>query len=115
MTNLQEIGWHVEFAKIIACELCTFEDNPNLLRDSGENVPQPGFVGDNFAQSRVMLIGLNPGTLKSLAEADQPSTVIGLTRDPRFHPTLRDRGLRPAPGRRRRGGSVPLRRRLPHR
>jgi len=45
-----------------------------LLRDSVENVPQPGFIGDNYSSHRVLLIGQNPGTPKSRLAADTPYT-----------------------------------------
>src|SRR5205823_2298444 len=30
-------------------------------RDTGENVPQPGFVGADYLRKRVLLVGQNPG------------------------------------------------------
>jgi hypothetical protein len=31
------------------------------LRDSDENVPQPGFVGTDYVRKRILLVGQNPG------------------------------------------------------
>lgn len=50
-----------EFANIVSCERCTVATSPKLLRDSLENVPQPGFVGSNYPKKRVVLAGQNPG------------------------------------------------------
>lgn len=73
------VNWPAEFARIIACQACTTSTDPKLLRDNGENVPQPGYVGPNYSQSRVALVGQNPaapktGTSKTLTEADLPYT-----------------------------------------
>jgi hypothetical protein len=50
-----------EFAKIVSCERCTVETSPRLLRDTLENVPQPGFIGANYKKKRIVLAGQNPG------------------------------------------------------
>ena len=65
---------HIEFARVIACELCTTATDRNLLRDEGENVPQPGYIGSNYRKVRVLLVGQNPATPKSLAAEDLPYT-----------------------------------------
>ncbi len=63
---------HAQFAKVIACTRCTKERHDgNLLRDAQENVPQPGYVGANYDQSRVLLVGQNPGVPNDLVEGDQ--------------------------------------------
>jgi len=63
-----------EFAQVMKCTRCTSSTDPYLLRDNGENVPQPGFVGANYAQKRVMFVGQNTGTPKSLIYEDLPYT-----------------------------------------
>jgi uracil-DNA glycosylase len=50
-----------EFARVIACTLCSEAQCPKLLRDSEENVPQPGYVGPEYAKFRILLAGKNPG------------------------------------------------------
>ena len=55
MQNLESL-----FANVIACKTCDLVSCPRLLRYEQENVPQPGFVGENYGQSRVMLVGQNP-------------------------------------------------------
>lgn len=70
-----QLSWPKEFAAVIACERCSGSTDRRLLRDSLENVPQPGFIGDNYWSRRVLLIGQNPGTPKSRrSEADRPYT-----------------------------------------
>jgi hypothetical protein len=49
------------FARVVNCSRCTTEDCPTLLRDSHENVPQPGYVGARCEESRILLAGQNPG------------------------------------------------------
>lgn len=68
------VNWPAEFAKVIACEACTTSVDRKLLRDVNENVPQPGYIGQNYWRRRVVLVGQNPGTPKSLSEADKPYT-----------------------------------------
>lgn len=51
----------IEFANIVSCEKCTGATSQKLLRDDLENVPQPGFIGSNYKQKRVVLAGQNPG------------------------------------------------------
>ena len=68
------INWHIEFARIINCAGCSVTIDHNLLRDSDENIPQPGYIGTNYDTTRVLLVGQNPGTPKSLAEKDRPYT-----------------------------------------
>jgi hypothetical protein len=72
---LSPTSWYVEFARVIACTRCTSSTDRNLLRDSAENVPQPGYIGANYEKSRVLLVGQNPGTPKTLTAQDLPYTV----------------------------------------
>jgi hypothetical protein len=65
------VEWrHIEFKRVIACDHCTSATDKNLLRDDGENVPQPGYIGSRYRKSRVLLVGQNPGAPKSLAEPE---------------------------------------------
>jgi len=65
------VRWHLEFAKVIGCVSCTRADDPNLLRDSGENVPQPGYIGAGYEGTGLLLVGQNPGlTIPSTAAKD---------------------------------------------
>lgn len=52
--------WHLAFAKVINCTRCTKETDKNLLRDAGENVPQPGYIGARYDRKRLLLVGQNP-------------------------------------------------------
>lgn len=67
-------NWPIEFADVIACTRCSSASDRALLRDHHENVPQPGFIGDNYWKRRVLLVGQNPGTPKSRLSADMPHT-----------------------------------------
>lgn len=68
--------WSVEFAKVIACSQCSIHTCKNLLRDSEENIPQPGFVGRDYDTKRVLMVGQNPAITKSDAAlaSDRPYT-----------------------------------------
>ena len=68
------VDWAREFARIIQCQACSSALDRSLLRDELENVPQPGWVGANYESSRLLLVGQNPGTPKSLETADLPYT-----------------------------------------
>lgn len=48
------------FVRVISCTACPAAGK--LLRDRWENVPQPGFVGVRYEQTRVLLVGKNPAT-----------------------------------------------------
>ena len=67
-------SWREEFARVVGCEHCTSSTDHNLLRDNAENIPQPGWVGSNYSRTRLLLVGQNPGTPKSLAAEDLPYT-----------------------------------------
>jgi len=49
------------FCAVISCTMCDQWTSKKLLRDSAENVAQPGWVGRNYSQRRVLLVGQNPG------------------------------------------------------
>jgi uracil-DNA glycosylase len=50
-----------EFAKVIGCTACSSTaTDPHLLRDQNENVPQPGYIGPRYEQTRLLLVGQNP-------------------------------------------------------
>jgi len=53
--------WPTEFASVITCTRCTTVDSSKLLRDNGEHIPQPGYIGARYASTRVLLVGQNPG------------------------------------------------------
>ena len=88
----QPVEWrHTEFARVISCTRCTSATDSNLLRDNGENVPQPGYIGPLYRTARVLLVGRNPGTPnsktpKSLAVPDRAYTAS--LRTLRMDPTL---------------------------
>src|SRR5947209_9798297 len=82
----QRIDWAHEFAKIVACSACSASEFPFLRRDGMENVPQPGYVGPGYRESRVLLVGQNPAMPpERLAAADRPYTAA--LRGVRDHPT----------------------------
>ena len=49
------------FSDVVSCKRCNEMTSTKLLRDEYENVPQPGYVGSNYEQCRVLLVGQNPG------------------------------------------------------
>ncbi len=59
---------------MVRCASCTQAHGAKLLRDDAENVPQPGYVGANYEAHRVLLVGQNPGTPKTLSAEDLPYT-----------------------------------------
>ena len=52
----------IEFAKVIRCSRCVEQGESGILRDDSFNLPQPGYVGWNYWDTRLLLIGQNPGT-----------------------------------------------------
>lgn len=46
------------YCRVLECERCS---RSKVLRDSFENIPQPGYIGRNYEKYRVLLIGQNPG------------------------------------------------------
>lgn len=67
----QSVDWPTEFTRVISCCACTQATHSKLLRDSVESVPQPGYIGPHYMRKRVLLTGQNPGTPKTLTEAEQ--------------------------------------------
>jgi hypothetical protein len=69
-------GWPGHFSAVISCTHCTTQTCSTLLRDSFENVPQPGFIGCHYDRKRVLLVGQNPAITKSeqALHADMPYT-----------------------------------------
>jgi hypothetical protein len=63
--------WHLEFAKVIGCEKCS---SSKLLRDTGENVPQPGYIGVDYEQTGLLLVGKNPALPGPLKTQDRVYT-----------------------------------------
>jgi uracil-DNA glycosylase len=55
------IHWPIEFAKVIRCAKCSKATDPNLMRDSDQHVPQPGYIGEGYGQTGLLLVGQNPG------------------------------------------------------
>ncbi len=49
------------FADVTRCTQCDSSTFGRLLRDEGESIPQPGYVGKRYEQKRVLLVGQNPG------------------------------------------------------
>ena len=67
--------WPVEFAGVTSCRACTSILAAQLLRDEGENLPQPGYIGMKYWRRRVLLVGQNPALPpQRLATADRPYT-----------------------------------------
>ena len=58
---MDALDWAAEFAQIISCTRCDKFTCRNILRDTEENVPQPGFIGKRFQDKRILLVGQNPG------------------------------------------------------
>lgn len=46
------------FCRVLECDRCS---HSIVLRDSFENIPQPGYIGTNYEKYRILLIGQNPG------------------------------------------------------
>jgi len=49
-----------EYSRIVQCTHCNPGQVRELLRDTGENIPQPGYVGAHYEERRVLLVGQNP-------------------------------------------------------
>jgi uracil-DNA glycosylase len=54
-------SWASEFAQVIRCTRCDLGTCRKILRDDGENVPQPGYLGSRYGATRLLLVGQNPG------------------------------------------------------
>ena len=78
------------FAQVVGCSRCTQAHSSKLLRDSSENVPQPGYVGRNYANTRLLLAGQNPGVCPPrFAERDAEYTrALRAVRDQPDAPTF---------------------------
>ncbi len=50
-----------EFIDVISCDKCRQENITSILNDDDMNIPQPGFIGKNFWQKRILFIDRNPG------------------------------------------------------
>lgn len=74
-----------DFARVIRCTLCTTATDAALARTE-RDVPQPGFVGVNYAAHRVLLVGQNPGQPKTSRLRDEP-----------YMEALRELGRTPSP------------------
>ncbi len=61
--------WPQEFARVVSCNRCTKDTSSRLLRDARENLPQPGFVGQRYRFTRLVLIGQKPGIRRHQTEA----------------------------------------------
>jgi hypothetical protein len=48
-----------EFSNVINCKLCP--ETTGALRDGEENIPQPGFIGKQYFDYRILFIEKNPG------------------------------------------------------
>lgn len=82
------INWHVEFAKVISCAKCSKETDRNLMRDSGEHVPQPGYIGKGYGRTGLLLVGQNP-YLPNVSRAAQDREYTAALRALRDAPTDR--------------------------
>ena len=60
MTTPQQDLVH-EYRRVIKCAVCQQAGERALLRDDVFDLPQPGYVGNNYAHTRVLLVGRNPG------------------------------------------------------
>lgn len=47
-------------ARVLRCTACESSHRTGVLRDTSENIPQPGYVGKNYTYSRVVFVGQNP-------------------------------------------------------
>jgi hypothetical protein len=72
---------HTEFASIIGCQRCSLATCPCLLRDNFGNVPQPGYVGANYARTCVAFVGQNPGEGNRPADAARAVPYTAALRD----------------------------------
>ncbi|WP_363350172.1 hypothetical protein [Methylocystis echinoides] len=72
---IADVPWHQEFVKVLKCAECNAATDKNLLRDSNENVPQPGYIGRHYDRSKLLLVGQNPGLPNErLGDADRVYT-----------------------------------------
>ena len=74
-----------KFAEVIRCDHCARQGFPKLLRDDKFNLPQPGYVGSNYANTRVLLVSQNPGVSPGRFNAqdkDYAATLIAVRDNP---------------------------------
>jgi hypothetical protein len=53
-------NWRGEFARVVSCSSCSILNSKILLRDDAENVPQPGYIGPQYRETGLLLVGQNP-------------------------------------------------------
>ena len=63
-----------EFSRVISCDYCARNNYPKLLRDDSLNLPQPGYIGSNYENTRVLLVGQNPGSPSDPSAHDREFT-----------------------------------------
>lgn len=76
--NKFEITKH--FVDVLACDRCSHAGSRKLLRDDLENVPQPGFIGDLYWSTRVLLVGQNPSQPNQQLQANDRNYTAALRR-----------------------------------
>ena len=82
-----EVDYISHFVSVLQCTHCDNSNCKNLLRDSRENLPQPGYVGANYFSKRVLLVGQNPGvSTATLSQSDLIYT--SALRTLRDHPSM---------------------------
>ena len=59
-----------EFARVISCDYCSRNNYPKLFRNDPSNLPQPGYIGSRYRNTRVLLVGQNPGVYSDRTAAD---------------------------------------------
>jgi hypothetical protein len=80
---MNAIDWATEFARVVSCTRCDKITCKKILRDTQENVPQPGFVGTRFSETRILLAGQNPGfpNVRLVAEDRKYTAALRRLRD----------------------------------
>lgn len=58
------------YGAVVRCDACVRAGDYKILRDDRDNLPQPGYVGPRYEDSRVLLIGQNPGVASGNAAHD---------------------------------------------
>jgi hypothetical protein len=76
--NYVNVDWPFEFAEVIGCARCSRATDSNLMRDSEENVPQPGYIGSAYENKRLLLIGQNPWLPNSALSANDRAYTAAL-------------------------------------
>ena len=71
-----------EFAQVIACDVCSRNRYPKLLRDNSFNLPQPGYIGANYKNTGILFVGQNPGISQHYArDAEFAKSLIEVTQN----------------------------------